>query len=180
MLPPHIVTYGSTPVPWTVSWALEYAFSIGLCPYSKRDAIFQNVMPGYGKPAFGKPHSNRQRECIALGLCDLCGRPLASRTKVSLSHARPVPHSAGGFEILQVEPLLHKECAALSMKHCPSLLRDIQAGTLMVRQVFASRCQFAVMSAEYVETITGTRQTAIGHAKVQLVKWKDRDMGWLG
>lgn len=50
----------------------------------------------------------------------------------------------------------------------------------MVRQVFVSRCQFAVMSAKYVETITGSRQTAIGHAKVQLVKWKDRDMGWLG
>lgn len=172
-------TYGNVPVPWTVSWSDEERFFVDLCPIAGRQAIRQVSAPGIGKPAFGKPHSDRQRECIALELCDICAKPLAGRTKVSLSHARQVAHSARHFEILQVEPLLHKECAILSLRHCPSLVRDIKAGTLMVRQVFRSETQFALMSAEYVESVTGVALIAVGHAKVCLLKWKDRDARWL-
>lgn len=129
---------------------------------------------------FGKPHSQRQRSAIARGLCDLCGRPLKARTKVSLSHARVVPHGAEGPCVMQVEPLLHKECAAESMRFCPSLRRDIQNGTLFVRQVTRWRPQAAIMSGEYVESLTGTRQQALGHAKVELLGWQDRDAEWLG
>lgn len=140
----------------------------------------QDENRGAGKPLFGKPHANRQRETIARGLCDLCGRPLANRTKVSLSHARPVPHSADGFEVLQVEPMLHRNCAATSIHLCPSLKRDAVDGTLMVRHVTRFRAQFAVMTGEYVETLTGERVKAVGHAKVQLIAWIDRDADWLG
>lgn len=135
---------------------------------------------GVGKPLFGKPHSDRQREVIALGLCDLCGKSLANRTKVSLSHARPVPHGARGWAILQVEPLLHRECATESVKHCPSLRRDIRAGTLMVRRVTRYRVQFAIMTEEYTETITGQRARGIGHAKVELLRWIDETPAYVG
>ena len=173
--------YGGTPVPWTVSWTGEEGgFHLAACPvFDGRLAIFQDVAPGVGKPAFGKPHSQRQREAIGLGLCDLCGRPLKASTKVSLSHARPVPHGAEGWAILQVEPLSHKACAAVALRHCPSLRRDIRKGTLRVRQVFAWRAQAAIMSDEYVATITGQRAIAIGHAKVELIRWQDRDAAWL-
>ena len=136
-------------------------------------------MAGAGKPEFSKPHMNRQRECIARGLCDLCGKSLKASTKVSLSHARPVPHSAAGWEILQVEPLLHRRCAAESLRYCPSLKRDIENGTLMVRQVMTWRAQAAIMSEEFTASVTGRRIKALGHAKVQLVKWTDRDLTWL-
>lgn len=180
------LTFGNTPVPYTVSWSGEERFFVAPCPYfNDRPAISQHVAPGEGQPRFGKPHSQRQRETIALGLCDLCGKPLKGRTRVSLSHARARSNGAEGLAILQVEPLLHRECARLSMKYCPSLRRDIEAGTLMVRQVTRSRVQCAIMGPEYVSTyVPGYEPKAtdriLGHAKVELIEWRDRDEEWLG
>jgi hypothetical protein len=171
--------FGAVPVPWTVSWTAEEGFFLACCPHSKREAICQGWAEGEGKPQFGKPHAQRQREAIARGLCDLCAKPLSARTKVSLSHARVQAHGAEGPAVLQVEPLLHRECARESMLHCPALKRDIAQGTLRVRQVFRWRVQFARMSSEYVETLTGQRREAVGHAKVELLSWKDRDEAWL-
>lgn len=176
--------FGNTPVPYTVSWSGEEKFFIAPCPHAKLLAISQDVAPGVGRPRFGKPHSQRQRETIARELCDICGRPLRNRTKVSLSHARLMNHGAAGPAILQVEPLLHRECAALSMKYCPSLRRDIAAGTLRIRQVNRFRVQFAIMSPIYVATyvpgyVAKLDERIVGHAKVELVEWIDRDEAWL-
>lgn len=174
-----IARFGKTAVPWTVSWSAEEEHFLAIDPFFKRLALCQISAPEQGKPMFGKPHSNRQREAIARCLCDLCGRSIKTATKVSLSHARPVPHGANGWAILQVEPMLHRTCAAESMRFCPSLRRDLDQGTLMVRQVTRWRAQAALMSAEYVETVTGRREVATGHAKVELIEWIDRDEVWL-
>jgi len=174
-----IINYGGVPVPWTVSWSGERRMFLAACRAAGNLAICQDSARGEGKPQFGKPHANRQREAISHGLCDLCARSLIGRTKVSLSHARPIAHAATFGDILQVEPLLHKECAAVSLRHCPSLKRDIAAGTLMVRQVSRFAVQMAVMSAEYCKEIAGEERKAIGHAKVQLLSWVDRDGPWL-
>lgn len=176
-----ILTFGNTSVPYTASWSEEETFHLARCPHADgRIAICQTVAPGRGKPLFGKPHAQRQREVIARGLCDLCARPLKVATKVSLSHARVQPHGAEGPAVLQVEPLLHKACAVASMQFCPALRRDVREGTLRVRQVSRYRVQFAVMDEIYVESITGHRRKAIGHAKVELLQWMDQDAGWLG
>lgn len=179
-----MLMFGNTPVPYTVAWSAEESFFFDRCPYFGRPAICQAVAPGQGQPRFGKPHLQRQRRAIALGLCDLCARPLKGRTRVSLSHARPVVHGAEGPAILQVEPLLHRECALRSIRFCPSLRRDIRAGTLMVRQVTRSRVQCAVMSPEYVATyvpgyVAAPTDRILGHAKVELIEWIDRDAAWL-
>ena len=167
-----LVYYGGVPVPYAASWSTETEFSVAPCRFAGgRLAICQNGARGVGKPLFGKPHAVRQR--------DLCAKPLRVRTKVSLSHARPQLHSARGGEILQVEPLLHRECAAVSMRHCPALKRDIALGTLMVRQVTRHQIQLAIMTATYTQTIAGAACPAIGHAKVQLQAWVDRDADWL-
>lgn len=175
-----MIFHGRVPVPFTASWTSEERLFLGECPHARRIAICQDVSPGVGKPCFGKPHMQRQREAIALGLCDLCGKSLKSRTKVSLSHARPRANGAAALDILQVEPLLHRECARESLNHCPSLRRDIKRGTLVVRQVTASRCQFAIFSAQGVFEAVGERLTAVSHAKVQLLNWIDRSPSWLG
>ena len=173
------LTYGAIAVPYTSGWEAEEGFSLARCTYFGRLAIGQRVGPGQGKPLFGKPHMQRQREAISLGLCDICGRPLKARTKVSLSHARPQPHGAEGWAILQVEPMMHRECAALAISQCPSLKRDVEHGTLRVRQVYRWRAQAAIMSEVFVESLTGERRTALGHAKVELIEWADRDQEWL-
>jgi hypothetical protein len=181
-----ILHFGNTAVPWTVGWSGEESFFVGPCRFADgRPAICQAEAPGVGKPSFGKPHCQRQRQCIAEGRCDLCGKPLKLSTKVSLSHARPVGHGAEGLAILQVEPLLHKACAATSMQHCPSLKRDIAAGTLRVRQVTRYRVQFAVMGPQYVSAyvpdyVAKSSDRIIGAAKVELLQWIDRDADWLG
>jgi hypothetical protein len=183
---PRILRFGNTPVPWTVAWSGEESdWHVGFDRHFKLRAICQAVAQGEGQPRFGKPHSQRQRAAIALGLCDLCGKPLKGRTRVSLSHARPVPHGAEGWAVLQVEPLLHRECAATSMQFCPALRRDTRDGSLRVRQVTRCRAQCAIMSPEFVATYVPGYQAQYGdrilmHAKVELLDWIDRDADWLG
>lgn len=80
---------------------------------------------------------------------------------------------------MQVEPLLHRECAAESIRHCPSLKRDIADDSLRIRQVTRYRVQTAIMSAEYVASLCGEAVKAAGHAKVELLAWVDRDADWL-
>lgn len=181
-----IMRFGNTAVPFTVSWTAEEKQFVGFCPHAQRRALCMPQAAGEGKPQFGKPHSCRQREAIAIGLCDLCGKPLKNRTKVSLSHARSRMNAAGGGSgVLQVEPLLHRECALESMKFCPSLKRDIADGSLMVRQVNQYRVQFALMSPEYIQHYVPDyhptpHDRIVGHAKVELLRWTDRDPKWLG
>ena len=175
-----VLYYGNTRVPVTSAWSAEDRFFLAPCVvFNGNIAICQDVAPGQGKAQFGKPHAQRQRAAIGRGLCDICGRPLASRTKVSLSHARPQPHGANGWAILQVEPMMHRECARIAVDLCPSLRRDAESDSLRIRQVFQWRAQCAVMDEIYVESVTGQRRKALGHAKVELVKWADRAMDWL-
>lgn len=142
-------------------------------------AICQSVSPGIGKPHFGKPHMIRQRQAVVEDLCDLCARPLRNRTKVSLSHARSRSHAAQPMDVLQVEPLLHRECATISLRHCPSLRRDVASGSVEIRQVGQHRVQLAIYDEQGTFEATGFRQKSISHAKVQLLKWKNRDAEWL-
>lgn len=175
-----MLTYGNVPVPYTVMWSNEEAMHLDRCPHAEaRLAVCNAVAAGEGRPVFGKPHMQRQREAIVEGLCDLCGKPLKGRTKVSLSHAS-ARIGAEGLCVMQVEPLLHKECAAASMKHCPSLKRDIRHGSLFVRQVNRYRVQLAMLTgAATVEFCGVWAPGAVGHAKLELLSWKDRSETWL-
>lgn len=182
-----MLTFGNTPVPFAASWSAEDGFSVERCRYADgRPAICQSIAIGEGKPLFGKPHWIRQRQVIAQELCDLCARPLKNRTKVSLSHARFVGHAAPGSEtgVLQVEPLLHRECARDSMRFCPSLRRDVAAGALMIRQVTRFAAQLSIMGPQFVRHyvpgyVARPTDRIVGHAKVELLAWIDRDEAWL-
>src|SRR3546814_9733349 len=86
-------------------------------------ALVQSCAQGVGKPLFGTPHSNRQREAMARCLCDICGKSLKASTKVSLSHARPYPHGAEGWAVLQVEPMMHRKRSEEHTSELQSLMR---------------------------------------------------------
>jgi hypothetical protein len=174
------LTYGNAPVPYTVLWSSEDPQFIGVDPVCpSMPATCNSSSPGEGRPMFGTPHMQRQREAVVRGLCDICGKTLKGRTKVSLSHAR-VRTGADGLCVMQVEPLLHKECATVALKHCPSLRRDIRNGTLNVRMVTRYRTQIAQLTGDATEEFTGTRcPGALGHAKVELLNWQDKDAAWL-
>ncbi|WP_276200647.1 hypothetical protein [Chelatococcus sp. XZ-Ab1] len=183
---PEQLYFGAVPVPYTASWSAEEGTThVAPCRWaSGRPALCQAVARGEGKPLFGKPHAQRQRQAIVDGLCDLCGRPLKNCTKVSLSHARTHANGAHGLANLQVEPLLHRECAATSARLCPSLRRDLRDGAIEVRQVTRFRVQIAVIAPQFIaEYVPGYRarpdERIAGHAKVELIKWKDRTADWL-
>jgi hypothetical protein len=180
-----ILRFGNIPVPWTASWSDEEDFYVAPCRFAHGHlAICQKEAQGQGEPMFGKPHSQRQRQAIVEGLCDLCGLPLKGRTRVSLSHAMPRQNAATSMDVLQVEPLLHRRCAAISMQFCPALRRDVRAGTTEIRQVFCTRVQLAVMGPLYVSLYVRGYEAKpadriIGHAKIQLVRAQLRDEAWL-
>lgn len=181
-----MLKFGKTSVPWTVSWSAENDAGIFIapCQYAGNRQAFCQIQSREGKPAFALPHAIRQRQAIVRCLCDLCGRSIRNNTKVSLSHARPRDNAVTPGDILQSEPLLHRECAKISMEFCPSLKRDIAAGTLHVRQVTRWRPQLAVMDPRFIHVyipayIFNPKDAIYGHAKVQLIEYTDRDLDWL-
>ena len=178
----ELLKYGGVPVPYAVQWSSEddAGMHVARCAHARALACCNvDSKRGVGKPRFGTPHMDRQREVIINDWCDLCARPLKGRTKVSLSHAGP-QMSGTGLYILQVEPMVHKDCALICLNHCPSLKRDIDRGTLFVRHVIKHRTQLAVMTRAAVKEFANEeRDGIVGHAKVELLHWKDKDMAWL-
>jgi len=181
MILASMLQYGAMPVPYAVLWSAEQGgMHVAHCKHIDRLALCDIDRRGEGKPVFGKPHMGRQRQLIVSDLCDLCARPLKGRTKVSLSHAREVISGEEGMAVMQVEPMVHKDCARVCVEHCPSLKRDIKGGTLFVRQVLRHRHQVALLTAAAVEEFTGARRNGVaGHAKIEILRWKDRGLGWL-
>jgi hypothetical protein len=90
-----------------------------------------------------------------------------------------MPHGAEGWAVLQVEPLLHRACALESMRFCPSLKTQLADGTLRIRQVTRWRAQCAIMTETFTMEQVGKPVRALGHGKIELLKWIDRDLAWL-
>lgn len=172
-------SYGNAPVPFAAMWTGEDQFFLAQCPHFKALALCQRSAIGEGKPQFATPHMDRQRQVIALDRCDLCLKPLRHRTRVSLSDAKAYSHGADGWAVLQVEPMVHKDCARRCLALCPALGRRVADGSMIVRQVFKSRVQCAILSPEYIGQYAGRAVKALGHAKVELIDWTEREIGWL-
>lgn len=164
-------------VPWTASWSSEERLFVAKCPYAmNKPAICQPESPGFGRPLFATPHSIRQRKAIVECLCDLCGQPIAG-DRISLSFDRKVDV---GF--VQAEPLLHGDCAAISIKYCPHLKRHAAAGSICIRQVHQYQVAIARLTSDAVYQTTGKLWpdgAVYGHAKILICDATIRDMEWL-
>lgn len=173
--------YGDITVPYTASWTGEDRFEIRPCPYAEgRDALWQPHAPGMGKPMFATPHSVRQRQAMARQLCDICGRPLKNRTRVSMSQESPREVPGVGRVPLAVEPMVHRECGAEALRLCPSLKRQYANGRLRIRQVTACRLVAQGLTGEATMEFAGVyKPGAIGYLKLLITGWIDRDADWL-
>jgi hypothetical protein len=176
------ITYGGAPVPWTVAWEYEDQYYPGTCPEFNLPAIRQvdEGLPHKGRPRFGEPHNDRQRKCVAKGLCDLCAKPLKNDTKISLSNfLKGVPITT---QLRCVEPLLHVDCARTSLQHCPALRRQIREDRVAVRQVFRWRARVIPEqpgSPHILHTIPDyTGVPLIGLGVIELLSWRDVTMDW--
>lgn len=168
-----ILRYGDIPVPQPVMWSAEDEYFVALCPIWKRPAICQKEAQGEGVPRFGRPHVMRQRRAMASVLCDVCGKPLRNATKISLSSfGGDYPQ---GYLLTQVEPLLHADCARLSVEHCPALQRQLRDGRMRARQVFQCRPKPTIASAEERQSFIPEHRggEVLGLAVMELTWWRD-------
>lgn len=172
--------YGKMPVPFSVGWSDEKRMWIAPCEYANgMMALHQEENPGSGKPTFGTPNNNRQRKALALGLCDICGMSMKNRTKVSMSEER-VAIADGEMILTVVEPLCCRTCARLAVQHCPHLKRRIKEGLIIVRHVFAYRLITPLLTGEATMEFAGEyKPGTVGHLKMQLTKFRLRDLAWL-
>ncbi len=173
--------YAGLPVPATVLWSAEQEYFVGECPHFSRDAqgqlvalaICQIEKRGEGAAKFGTPNVTRQRRIIAEGRCDLCGKLLKGKTKISLSRV--------SGDALAAEPLLHTECAKLSIQHCPVLQEQKRDGRLLVRRVSAyeRRATFAQPEdhERYVPDYRGPPLLGVG--AIRVLSSRDVTRDWI-
>lgn len=175
-----IIHYGSTPVPWTVSWSAERdgRHFVATEPNYGMPAVFAPESRGRGKPLFARPHDQRLRRVMREQRCDLCGHRISiGRAKISMSREQSTDV---GF--LQTEPLLHRECAIMSLTHCPRLQHQLSDGTLRIRQVTVFKLATSFLTAAAVKEITGEDWpdgVVMGALKYQIERYIPRSVGWL-
>lgn len=173
-----IYRYGDIPVPWTVMWSSEGDCFVDDCQWFHAPAICQRQAQGEGVPRFGRPHPMRQRKVMACGLCDICAKSLANHAAISLSYfGGDYPESC---ILTQVEPLLHADCARLSIANCPSLRRQLREGRMRVRRALKYKARPTLAEPEDCERFVPGYGGCplIGLAVMDLLRWRDVTASW--
>ncbi len=174
-----MIRYGDITVPQPVMWSGEAEYFVGRCRWFGRPAICQKEAQGSGVPMFGRPHVMRQRKLMATVCCDVCGKSMRHSTKISLSNFGD--DISEDCVLTEVEPLLHVECARLSMSQCPALRRQLAEGRLRVRQVF--RCApraTAATAEEKANFVPGYgEELLLGLAVMDITSWRDVTSHWM-
>ncbi len=100
-----------TPVPWTAQW------SSGTEHVVERESgpvLVCTCQIGKGRPRFGNPCANRQRQAVAERRCSVCGTPIGAEA----SCAWTVADTATRY---YVEPPAHLHCLLFALQACPKL-----------------------------------------------------------
>lgn len=123
-------------------------------------------------PDFTRQNMGRQRRCMALGLCQVCERPVPwSRRNVVISGVSvewvPV---AGQIRPVIFEPWLDDRCAEIATRWCPALIRRHHGDDLTVLPVRQGDVQL-VVSTGWVEGQPDTRTDMVAMwVKVALLR----------
>lgn len=104
-------------------------------------------------PDFLAQNMQRQRECMALGLCQVCGRPMPwSRRFLPVSSISIDRISIGDRPAVALtEPWLDERCAEFATKVCPGLIRRKTAEDLQFVEVTSKRQCVLTTSHGWIE-----------------------------
>lgn len=136
------------PVPWINRWGPESveATEIRYDPHAGQLALFHD---DHGEvPDFTAQNMGRQRQAVACGLCQVCGRPVPwSRRFLVLSRISAEHVTAAGRVMLAIsEPWLDQRCALLATTTCPALIRLKSTEEIQLLAVTAKRQVERVLS----------------------------------
>jgi hypothetical protein len=139
------------PVPYINLWGPEDVARLTIRPdpnVYNRPALFLDDS-AETVPDFFRQNLQRQRECMARGLCQVCGRPVPwiRRLLVVSSVSVQVITEAGRRMVVLTEPWLDPECAGFAIEKCPGLIRRKTAKDLTLVAVTSPKlCQLTVSS----------------------------------
>ncbi len=173
------------PVPFVNRWGAEDTarLSVGFDRFVGQRAVFLDDS-NEPEPDFQHANMGRQRQCMAAGLCQVCGRPVPwSRRNLVVSAASVEWVPLGGRQVPVVfEPWLDDRCAEIATKWCPALIRRRHGDDLTVLPVRSERGAQLVVSTGWVEGHLEAETRAAPVAmwvKVTLLKWKIKARrGW--
>ncbi|WP_019608845.1 hypothetical protein [Nocardiopsis sp. CNS-639] len=107
----HLPRVHGTPVPWTAQW------SSGTEHVVEREngpVLVCTCRIGKGRPRFGNPCANRQRQAVAERRCSVCGTPISAKATCAWT----VADTATRY---YVEPPAHLHCLLFALQACPKL-----------------------------------------------------------
>lgn len=104
-------------------------------------------------PNFTKQHMGRQRECVARGLCQVCGRmiPWSRRFLVVAALSVETIELGGRLVPVVTEPWLDQRCAVFAVNVCPALIRRTREEKLTLVPVTSKRQVQLIVSSGWID-----------------------------
>jgi len=129
-----------------------------------RNAIFY-FDAGEPEPDFTMQNMQRQRRCMVLGECQICGRPVPWRRRhlVLSSVSTRLMTSPGPARgtLTVTEPWLDRRCAEFAIEKCPALIRRGRDEDLDLVQVTSRFDVQLVLTQEAVDGFPDTWETPV-------------------
>lgn len=145
------------PVPYINIWGQETVdrLRVAYDPHARGRAVFYDDAD-QTVPDFTKQHMARQRECVAMGLCQVCARHVPwSRRNLVVAALSVQWVRLDGVDRREVpvifEPWLDDRCAEIATRWCPALIRRTREERLTVVPVRSQRDVRLVLSTGWLE-----------------------------
>ena len=107
------------------------------------------------EPDFKAQNMQRQRECVAAGLCQVCARPIPWSRRFLVISGMSVEwvhvQTLGRTVPVVTEPWLDERCARFAMERCPGLIRRARKAELTLVPIRRQKDTQLVVSRGWVE-----------------------------
>jgi hypothetical protein len=121
-------------------------------PYTQSRAVFLDDSRE-SEPDFTRQNMGRQRECVYVGLCQVCARPVPwSRRNLIIAPMSVEWVSLEGRQVPVIsEPWLDDRCTEIATRWCPALIRRRRDEDLTVVPVRSRREVQLVVSNGWID-----------------------------